>query len=430
MPTLRRDNTSAGFISGNPVLAAGEHGYETDTEASKIGDGVTAWGSLPYTAPNPSSGALSAAFVANTSDGLDKLSTRRSSTLLPFHAALANRHYKLANIAVLGDSIVEGQGATVFERRWITRLQDQLRAKLPTQGLTGGGRGFIASFMSGETSYTAPTTTANLAPGAGTWGPKRQTGKLDAAGKSVTFNIVGTSIDILYLAGSTGVISITVDGGTATTLNTAGTLLDGRKYRVTFGAGGAHTVVIAYSSGAGSYVHGVIEYNGDENKGIQVHDCGHYGFNSGTGGSGWLSVDTSAYGWPAAVAALGVDLLVIAIGTNDPGAGISPTQHQTNVTNLISVLRAGYAAIGATAPPIVLAPYGGPGSASATWADYVTAQHSVGASDSKVVVADLSLRVPNAATNTGAIYTDTVGHLSDIGHSLFGDIVSDVLKPR
>jgi hypothetical protein len=61
MPNLRRDNTSAGFISGNPVLAAGEHGYETDTEASKIGDGVTPWGSLPYTAPNLSSAALTGA---------------------------------------------------------------------------------------------------------------------------------------------------------------------------------------------------------------------------------------------------------------------------------------------------------------------------------------------------------------------------------
>jgi hypothetical protein len=63
MPTLRRDNTSAGFISGNPVLAAGEHGYETDTEASKIGDGVTAWADLPYSGANPTFAALNATFV-------------------------------------------------------------------------------------------------------------------------------------------------------------------------------------------------------------------------------------------------------------------------------------------------------------------------------------------------------------------------------
>jgi hypothetical protein len=63
MPTLRRDNTSAGFISGNPVLAAGEHGYETDTEASKIGDGVTAWADLPYSGANPTFAALNATYA-------------------------------------------------------------------------------------------------------------------------------------------------------------------------------------------------------------------------------------------------------------------------------------------------------------------------------------------------------------------------------
>jgi hypothetical protein len=63
MPTLRRDNTSAGFISGNPVLAAGEHGYETDTEASKIGDGITAWAGLPYSGANPTLAALNATFA-------------------------------------------------------------------------------------------------------------------------------------------------------------------------------------------------------------------------------------------------------------------------------------------------------------------------------------------------------------------------------
>jgi hypothetical protein len=66
MPTLRRDNTSAGFISGNPVLAAGEHGYETDTEASKIGDGVTAWADLPYSGANPTFAALNATYAPVT----------------------------------------------------------------------------------------------------------------------------------------------------------------------------------------------------------------------------------------------------------------------------------------------------------------------------------------------------------------------------
>lgn len=44
---MRRD-TAANFTSSNPVLAAGELGFETDRKRYKMGDGVTAWNSLDY----------------------------------------------------------------------------------------------------------------------------------------------------------------------------------------------------------------------------------------------------------------------------------------------------------------------------------------------------------------------------------------------
>lgn len=44
---IRRD-TSANWEQYNPVLSLGEQGYETDTRQLKIGDGTTAWNSLPY----------------------------------------------------------------------------------------------------------------------------------------------------------------------------------------------------------------------------------------------------------------------------------------------------------------------------------------------------------------------------------------------
>ena len=42
-----RRNTAANAASSNPVLDAGEVGYETDTKRLKVGDGATAWTSLP-----------------------------------------------------------------------------------------------------------------------------------------------------------------------------------------------------------------------------------------------------------------------------------------------------------------------------------------------------------------------------------------------
>lgn len=43
-----RRGTAAQWTSANPILAAGEFGYEADTGKGKIGNGSTAWSSLPY----------------------------------------------------------------------------------------------------------------------------------------------------------------------------------------------------------------------------------------------------------------------------------------------------------------------------------------------------------------------------------------------
>ena len=43
-----RRGTASQWTSTNPTLASGELGYETDTGYAKIGNGSTAWNSLPY----------------------------------------------------------------------------------------------------------------------------------------------------------------------------------------------------------------------------------------------------------------------------------------------------------------------------------------------------------------------------------------------
>lgn len=413
----RRD-TAVNWTAANPILALGEPGFETDTKRRKTGDGTTAWNSLAY------------AFDKGVADGvytLDRISAARSPALLPWYASLANRHYARADIAVLGDSITEGQGATQIDRRWIARLRDQLRARHATTGLTGGGRGFIAAATTGETSYTHAATLAGSPVISGGYGPKRASALLDAAGKSVTFTVKGTSADMVYLRGaSSGSVSITVDGGAPATVSLNGTQVDGQKYRFSLGASGTHTVVIAWASGTLNFVHGLIEYDGDESKGISVHDCGHYGWDTSAGGSGWLS---STSNWPVSVASLGASLVVIALGTNDPGV-VTAAQHKTNLQQIISLVRAGYTTLGTPVAPIVLVPYGGKSTASATWADYVASQYAVVAEDPTVSICDLSLRVPNAASNPGAIYADVVGHPTDKGHALFGDAVADFLSTR
>lgn len=49
MPTIQnRRATAAQWTAANPVLAAGELGFELDTNSAKIGDGLTPWETLPY----------------------------------------------------------------------------------------------------------------------------------------------------------------------------------------------------------------------------------------------------------------------------------------------------------------------------------------------------------------------------------------------
>jgi hypothetical protein len=43
-----RKGTMADWRSSNPVLEAGEPGFETDTKKLKFGDGAIAWNDLPY----------------------------------------------------------------------------------------------------------------------------------------------------------------------------------------------------------------------------------------------------------------------------------------------------------------------------------------------------------------------------------------------
>jgi len=68
---LRRD-TASNWTSGNPTLASGEIGYESNTGKFKIGNGSTAWTSLSYSnahLPSASINDLGDVTITSASDG-------------------------------------------------------------------------------------------------------------------------------------------------------------------------------------------------------------------------------------------------------------------------------------------------------------------------------------------------------------------------
>jgi hypothetical protein len=73
---LRRGTASA-WTSANPVLAAGEVGFETDTVKTKIGNGSTAWNSLAY-----ATGPVAIADVTGLGSGVSTFLATPSSTNL------------------------------------------------------------------------------------------------------------------------------------------------------------------------------------------------------------------------------------------------------------------------------------------------------------------------------------------------------------
>src|SRR5262249_10258307 len=131
------------------------------------------------------------------------ISAQQTQALTPWFAGLSNRLSARRNIVCLGDSITEGvhaQGppATGVQNRGLPRLADLLRGRYPTQGLTGGGRGFIGAVSTGEPSFTWPTTISGNPATAQSGGPKAKFVQLAASGQSITFNLNGSSADIMW----------------------------------------------------------------------------------------------------------------------------------------------------------------------------------------------------------------------------------------
>ena len=60
----KRRDTAANWTAANPVLAQGEEGFELDTNKEKIGNGTTAWNSLPYKTFGITPSAIGAATAA------------------------------------------------------------------------------------------------------------------------------------------------------------------------------------------------------------------------------------------------------------------------------------------------------------------------------------------------------------------------------
>jgi lysophospholipase L1-like esterase len=367
--------------------------------------------------------------------------TQQSQALTPLFAGLAGRLSARCNIVCLGDSITEGQGAagppsSGFENRWLARLRDLLRSRYPTQGLTGGGRGFIGAASTGEWSFGWPATASQqLGTGPGS-GPKAKFLQLAGTGQSITFSLVGDAADIMWTqVPFGGTFSWAVDGRPATKVSTnGGATADGKLTHIALGARGSHKLVLSWVSGQ-SNIDGVIEYNGDYSSGIQVHDAGHYGAQSST----WVSAlnGGAAGGCAAAIAALAPSAVIITLGVNDQYVGVDPATFQSHLQTIIGDLEARLASPYPTFLLNMLPPRVGQSTFTYPWSQYIAAAQNISAADtsgpggtSVVAVMDFTAApsMPGADTDVYNFWQpgDRV-HPSDKGHQRIADCLAEFI---
>lgn len=97
---VRRD-TTANWTSVNPVLFDGEIGYDKNIKAFKIGDGTTAWGSLPWSV----NGAV-------INDGVTASGTTWSSTKIDAAITTAMGSTTTAQPALNSSTLSGNEGAS------------------------------------------------------------------------------------------------------------------------------------------------------------------------------------------------------------------------------------------------------------------------------------------------------------------------------
>jgi hypothetical protein len=151
MATIQfKRGTAAQAATANPVLAAGEPGFETDTGKFKIGDGTTAWNSLAYAGkPTIDTAPTNGSTNAVSSDGVyDALALKDSIT--PTTNAQTGTAYTLQ--ASDNGKIVTMNNASA-------------NVVTVPSGLGAGFNCAIVQLGAGQTSVVASGTTLNSADG-------------------------------------------------------------------------------------------------------------------------------------------------------------------------------------------------------------------------------------------------------------------------
>lgn len=323
-------------------------------------------------------------------------------------------------IGYLGDSTTEGHTIDSIDDRPLNVCQRLLRERYSNADT---GRGYIPaeygnSIVHDEAPVHAGDTTTRITEGLGF-----RSIALEGSGAQVTWTLYGTDMILCYAsyAGAPGPKSeYRINGGAWVEVDhLGGSGLDFREEQtaVSLGAVGTYTVDWRWKSdGSGAapkpVIEGIIEINGDPDKGISVLDMGHSGFKASdfADSSGNDLIDD----W---ISDHNVTTVVLGLGFNEWQDAVAPATFKTKLTSLISLLRGGNSNL-----EIVL--HGGWTPLAAgdpdDWYLYVDVMYEIAASDSRTSVYDQRRFMPDPGVVTTSDHYDLFGlHPNDTaGHAI------------
>jgi lysophospholipase L1-like esterase len=329
-----------------------------------------------------------------------------------FLSELSTASTSPAKFMVVGDSLSEGQGASVKANRWVDLLQSKLRTQFPSTAAGGAGylpaEYFVYASDStwGQWRTSTTGTTSSIASQANLG---YRTIQMSTSAVRV-YTFTGTDLDIWY-ATNGGSFTWKIDSGTATTVNTAGTYSTANRVQVTGLSAASHTVTITATTGP-VYLEGFTVYNGDKAKGVMLFDASHTGAKANQ-----QTVDSAL--WLATANTVAPGLVIIEYGLNDTGdtnvAGFK-ARLQTLVTLVKSLTKVPSILIVAAYTPADSGTFAGE-----PWSAYVTAMSQIATAESTGFL-DLSANMP-VATTTGTGYYSTDGlHPNNTGHARMADL--------
>ena len=320
-----------------------------------------------------------------------------------YSSAVQARASQQVRVLWVGDSHLEGWGATTRS----ARLQQRVQARWRTRYGGAGNDGHVKVGYYVPGSWASQGTWAGTFTGVDDFGLARRTFYMAAGATWTLPATVCTSVRVEMLFnpdGGYGDVEVLADGVLVSTIDSSvfGAVLPGVHFPVALGASASRTITLRAKT-AQVLLGGVTIFNGDETTGVWMIDSAKSG--TASTGTGWTSAGGSTWSaWQFSEP----DLVIDDLWHNDYiGGGCTPTQSADNFAARVANYRSF-----AKVPDVVLYQHWIPSTftTSANGAGYTYAQY-----ESALAAKAASLSPPVPVFNLQSLYGTPAARLIDDG---------------